>query len=105
MLRRTADAGRAAGLEVSVCGELAASPLGAYLLLGLGITTFSVSPSAIPEIKKVIRTVPAADARERVVEAMEASDAAAVRRILSDGLGEWLDLSLFSGRWNLSGPE
>jgi len=105
MLRRTADAGRQAGLEVSVCGELAASPLGAYLLLGLGITTFSMAPSALPEIKKVIRSVSATDARERVAEAMEAPDAATAREILSDGLGQWLDLSLFSGRWNLSHPE
>jgi phosphotransferase system enzyme I (PtsI) len=105
MLRRTAEAGRQAGLEVSVCGELAASPLGAYLLLGLGITTFSMASSALPEIKKVIRSVPATDARERVAEAMNAPDAATARSILSDGLGQWLDLSLFSGRWNLSHSE
>jgi hypothetical protein len=51
--------GREAGLEVSVCGELAASPLGVYLLLGLGITALSVGPAALPEIKKVVRSVPA----------------------------------------------
>ena len=102
MLRRTADAGREAGLEVSVCGELASSPLGAYLLLGLGITAFSMAPSALPEIKKVIRTVPVSDAKEKVARAMNAPDATGVRQILSDGLGEWLDLSLFSGRWNPS---
>jgi phosphotransferase system enzyme I (PtsI) len=105
MFKRTADAGREAGVEVSVCGELAASPTGAYLLLGLGITALSVAPSALPEIKKVIRSVPVSNARERVAEALEASDAATIQRILSKGLGEWVDLSLFSGRWNLSHPE
>ncbi|MFP4622762.1 MAG: phosphoenolpyruvate--protein phosphotransferase [Gemmatimonadota bacterium] len=104
MFRRTADAGRAAGLEVSVCGELAASPLGIYLLLGLGITAFSMAPAALPEIKKVIRSVSASHARERVAEALEAPDSGTVREILTSGLGEWVDLSLYAGRWNLSRP-
>lgn len=105
LLSRTAEAGREAGLEVSVCGEMASDPLGVYLLLGLGITALSMSPSALPEIKKVVRTVPASDARARVAEAMKAPDAEGVRRIMVEGLSEWIDLSLFSGRWSLSGPE
>jgi phosphotransferase system enzyme I (PtsI) len=105
LLRRTAEAGRAAGLEVSVCGELASNPLGVYMLLGLGITAFSMAPVSIPEIKKIVRTVPAVDAREKVAAALDAPDAETVQRILTDGLSEWLDLSLFSGRWNLSTGE
>ena len=34
---------KSAGIEVSVCGEMAANPLGAFLLLGLDITTLSVA--------------------------------------------------------------
>ncbi len=102
LMRRTADAGREAGLEVSVCGELAANPLGVYLLLGLGIATFSVAPSALLEIKKVIRSVPAADARARVDATVGVADAETVREQLTEGLRQWLDLSMFSGRWNLS---
>lgn len=104
LLERAVDAGRAAGLEVSVCGELAAHPLGVFMLLGLGITSFSVSPAMLPEIKKVIRTVPVADARDAVAAAREAATTKAVVAALSDGLSRWLDLSLFAGRWNLS-PE
>src|SRR5690606_23368694 len=37
LLMRTARAARAAGSEVRVCGELASSPLGGFLLIGLGI--------------------------------------------------------------------
>ena len=102
LMHRTAEAGREAGIEVSVCGELAANPLGVYLLLGLGITVLSVAPSALPEIKKVIRSVPAADARARVEETFSAPDAQTVRDQLTEGLSQWLDLSMFSGRWNLS---
>jgi phosphotransferase system enzyme I (PtsI) len=102
LLQRTAQAGRDAGIEVSVCGEVASNPLGVYMLLGLGISAFSVAPSALPEIKKVIRSVPAANAREAVAEALRAPTPSAVVTILTRGLSQWLDLSLFSGRWNLS---
>jgi phosphoenolpyruvate-protein phosphotransferase (PTS system enzyme I) len=102
LLDRTVAVGRKAGLEVSVCGELAASPLGVYMLVGLGITALSVSPSSLPEIKKVVRSVPAADARACVSEALEAPDSASVTRILEEGISQWLDLSLFSGRWSAS---
>ncbi len=105
LMRRTAEAGREAGLEVSVCGELAANPLGVYLLLGLGISVLSVAPSALPEIKTVIRSVPAADARSRVDAVLEAPDAETVRKQLTEGLSQWLDLSMFSGRWNLSASD
>jgi phosphotransferase system enzyme I (PtsI) len=104
LMRRTADAGREAGLEVSVCGEVAANPLGLYLLLGLGISVFSVAPSALLEMRKVIRSVPAADARARVESTLGTSDPEAIREQLTEGLSQWLDLSMFSGRWNLSPP-
>jgi phosphoenolpyruvate-protein phosphotransferase (PTS system enzyme I) len=104
LMHRTAAAGREAGLEVSVCGELAGSPLGVYLLLGLGITALSVGPSSLPEVKKVVRSVPAADARAYVSRALDAPDTATVMAILQEGISQWLDLSLFSGRWSLSTP-
>lgn len=100
LLKRVARAARAAGIEVSVCGELASSPLGVFLLIGLGITVLSVSPASLPEVKKVIRSVPAADAREAVGEALQASTATDVTAILTEQIERWLDLSFFSGRWN-----
>jgi phosphoenolpyruvate-protein phosphotransferase (PTS system enzyme I) len=103
LLERTARAGRAAGVEVSVCGELAGNPLAIYMLLGMDITALSVAPSSLGEVKKVVRSVPAADAREHVREALAAACADDVVAILERGIGQWIDLSLFSDRWNLSG--
>jgi phosphoenolpyruvate-protein phosphotransferase (PTS system enzyme I) len=105
LLQITADAGRAAGIEVSVCGEMASHPLAVFLLIGLGITALSVGPAALPEIKKVIRSVPAAEARGAVSAVLDAATPAAVVETLTRELGKWLDLSLFSDRWNLSPGE
>jgi phosphotransferase system enzyme I (PtsI) len=102
LLDRTARAGRDAGIEVSVCGEMAANPLGAFLFLGLGITALSVAPSSLPEVKKVVRSVAASEARAAVSSALRAASAEEVIEILTEGLSQWVDLSLFSGRWNVT---
>ena len=102
LLQLTADAGRAAGIEVSVCGEMASNPLAVFLLIGLGITALSVGPASLPEIKKVIRSVPAAEARNAVTAALECATPQEVVETLTREFGKWLDLSLFSDRWNLS---
>jgi phosphoenolpyruvate-protein phosphotransferase (PTS system enzyme I) len=104
LLQQTADAGRAAGIEVSVCGEMAGNPLAVFLLIGLGITALSVGPASLPEIKKVIRSVPAVEARNAVSAVLDAPTPNDVVSVLTRELGKWLDLSLFSDRWNLS-PE
>lgn len=39
------------GMDISVCGELAATPSGALSLLSLGYTNLSVSPSNVPIIR------------------------------------------------------
>ncbi|MFH0764927.1 MAG: phosphoenolpyruvate--protein phosphotransferase [Calditrichota bacterium] len=57
MIRMTVEAGHRAGIEVGMCGELAASPLATMLLVGLGLDELSVSPVALPEIKKLIRSM------------------------------------------------
>jgi phosphoenolpyruvate-protein phosphotransferase (PTS system enzyme I) len=45
------------GVPVNVCGQMSGNLLYTMLLLGMGLRRFSVTPSAIPEIKKVCRTV------------------------------------------------
>ncbi len=49
--------GKKAKILVSMCGEMAADPVAVPLLVGFGIKSLSVSSSAIPLIKKVIRSL------------------------------------------------
>ena len=48
-------AGQAAGVSVSVCGEMAGDPVVAPVLVGLGLSELSMSAVAIPEVKAVLR--------------------------------------------------
>ena len=82
LIARTCDVGGQAGLDVSVCGEMASQPLMAFALLGLGLRALSVAPRAVPMMKRLVRAVSAADARAAVEEAMLGATAAEVERVL-----------------------
>jgi len=58
------------GKPVGMCGEMAGDPLATLLLLGLGLDAFSVVPTVLPEIKKIIRAVSVAEAKEIAVRAL-----------------------------------
>ncbi|HEV8612633.1 MAG TPA: phosphoenolpyruvate--protein phosphotransferase [Gemmatimonadales bacterium] len=94
MLRDVLRAGEAQGIPVSVCGEMASEPLFAVLLIGLGFTTLSVAPPALPLLKWLVRTVPASVAREAARAALEASGADDVTTILREALEPIVDLRL-----------
>ncbi len=56
MLRFTVEKARAAGIEVSLCGEMAADPRLVPLLLGLGLRRLSLSPRLVPAVKERVRS-------------------------------------------------
>ena len=54
LIKGVIDAGTKAGIEVSLCGEMAGDPKLTKLLIGLGLTNFSMHPSSLLKVKKVI---------------------------------------------------
>jgi phosphotransferase system enzyme I (PtsI) len=104
-LHQIARVGRAAGIEVSVCGEMASNPLAAFLLLGLDITVLSMAWPSLPEVKKMIREVRIEDARKASRKALAAATSRDVTQCLVEGIGNCVDLKVFSGRWSLSVPD
>lgn len=66
---------------VTVCGELAAEPVAAAVLVGLGVRELSVSPAAVPLIKEAVRATSVGAVQPTVRAALYADGASAVRRL------------------------
>ncbi|HEY6873130.1 MAG TPA: phosphoenolpyruvate--protein phosphotransferase [Geobacteraceae bacterium] len=90
-IKQVADAANRAGKQVSICGEMAADPVAAVLLLGMGISDFSLSAPSIPVIKQTIRRIGRAQAVEIAANALALESSGEVRRYL-EGVGKELGL-------------
>jgi phosphotransferase system enzyme I (PtsI) len=72
-------AGRQAGKPVGVCGEAAADPLLALVLVGLGISSLSMSARAVPLVGATLGRQSLADCEALARLALDADTAAAAR--------------------------
>jgi phosphotransferase system enzyme I (PtsI) len=70
LVRMTAEAGKAAGKPVGVCGEAAASPALACVLVGVGVTSLSMAASAVADVRDALAAVTLAECREMAAEAL-----------------------------------
>jgi phosphotransferase system enzyme I (PtsI) len=102
-LYRVLEVGKAAGLPVSVCGEMASEPLSAVLLIGLGYDRLSVSPPALSLVKWVIRTIPEEAAKQAARAALEAQNAGDVSASLREAVGRFIDIRLLDPQSSLPG--
>jgi phosphoenolpyruvate-protein phosphotransferase (PTS system enzyme I) len=87
LIGSVARAAKAAGIPVSVCGEMAGDVMVAPVLIGLGIHDLSMSAPSIPEIKAVVRAVTVADLDDLVARVLMLPTAAEVR----DAVKAYLD--------------
>jgi phosphotransferase system enzyme I (PtsP) len=81
-IKKVADVALAAGKKVSLCGEMAVEPVNTVLLLGMGITDFSLSAPYIPVIKQTIRKIAITRAEEIAEHALTMESSADVRNYL-----------------------
>jgi phosphoenolpyruvate-protein kinase (PTS system EI component) len=94
LLKRVCGAAHEAGISASVCGEMAADPLSAFLLIGMGYRVLSVSPPALPLVRWVVRQLDVAEASDAVEGALLASTTLQVEGILEEVLAKQIDLPL-----------
>jgi phosphotransferase system enzyme I (PtsI) len=82
IIRWVVKSGHEAGIPVAICGEMAAEPIYAVVLLGLGLDEFSMNPLAIPKVKKVLRMSKFEEARSLVEQLFQFSTASEIECLL-----------------------
>ncbi|MCK4403589.1 MAG: phosphoenolpyruvate--protein phosphotransferase [candidate division Zixibacteria bacterium] len=82
LIKETIDAARRNGIWVGLCGEMAADPLATILLVGMGVDELSTSAMAIPQIKKIIRSIKFEDAKIHAREVLKLSTIDEVKKFL-----------------------
>ena len=88
ILLKVVEGGHAAGVEVSICGEMASDPLAVILLIAMGFDTLSMNSASLPRVKWVIRNIAIANARKILAEVLEFEHPAQIRFHLQKVLEE-----------------
>ncbi len=94
LVEMTGAAGEATGKPVGVCGEAAADPALAVVLVGLGVTSLSMSARSIADVGAVLADVSYDEARRIARLAIDARDATSGRDAVRAELPQLADLGL-----------
>ncbi|MFA6301619.1 MAG: phosphoenolpyruvate--protein phosphotransferase [Legionella sp.] len=86
VLLKIVEGGHAAGVEVSICGEMAGDPLAVILLIAMGFDTLSMNSASLPRIKWIVRNFAIAQARKILAEVLEYEHPAETRFHLQKAL-------------------
>jgi phosphotransferase system enzyme I (PtsI) len=84
VLARIAQAAQTAGKPVSICGEIAGDHAFTPLLLGLGFRELSMVAVFLPRVKLMVRTFSIPECRALLQQALAASTATEVRRLVRE---------------------
>jgi phosphotransferase system enzyme I (PtsI) len=84
LIQLSTEAALHARIPVSVCGEMAGDPRYTALLLGLGIREMSMGPTALPRVKKRVRSLDLAAATERARVIMVQPDTGRIATLVDD---------------------
>jgi phosphotransferase system enzyme I (PtsI) len=85
---RSLKSGARAGIPVIVCGEMASTPAYAVLLIGLGASDLSMTPAALPRVRRVLTGIDSHDARAIASECLQCDTADDVENIVRERYGK-----------------
>jgi len=91
LVKQVADVAQNKGIEVFMCGEMAAVAHHIPLLLGLGLDELSMNPQSIPHIKRTIRSLSLSDAQAFMQEVLNKKTARGVFGVLKEAYGDILE--------------
>ena len=82
LIHMTIEAGIHAGIPVAMCGEMAGDPRYTRLLLGLGLTEFSMHPANVLEIKRIIIDSDIGELKRKVKRLLASVDPVEMRDLI-----------------------
>ena len=88
IIRWVVQSGHQAGIPVAICGEMAAEPAYAIVLLGLGLDELSMNPISIPKVKKVLRMSRFEESRSLVEQLFQFATASEIECFVQKWIAE-----------------
>lgn len=82
MIMQIVKAAKNAGIEVSLCGEMASDPFCIPLLLGMGINELSLNATGIPLLKKLVRSLSKKEAEKDLKKISRLKTSAEIRKFI-----------------------
>jgi len=95
MIHRVVESAKAAGIEVDLCGEMAADPVNIPVLLGLELDGISMNPISIPAIKSLVRTLDFEESKRFVKEVFKQATASEVLHLIQETYGKSFEMATF----------
>lgn len=92
MLKKTVEAAKNAGIDVTVCGESAGDPLYILLFLGLGMDGLSMNPISIPRVKKMLREVTHKEAKGLIKKVLELRSTSEIEKLVRSEMSRHLKI-------------
>jgi len=83
-IKHVVDAAHQAGIEVTLCGEVASDPFCVPILLGMQVDGLSMTPQAIPGIKRIIRQTTMADCVTLLQQVLECRNVRTINRLVKE---------------------
>lgn len=88
MIEMAVSTANKSNVPISMCGQMCGDPTYTMLLLGIGLRTLSVTPAAVPEIKRVCRSVTIEKCEEVAARVSELESARDIKTYLKEELSK-----------------
>ncbi len=83
-IKHIVDAAHQQGIAVTLCGEMAADPFCVPIIMGMEIDGLSLSPQAIPGVKRIIRQATMDDCKNLLKKVLESASVSHTNRLVRD---------------------
>ncbi len=88
LIKLVIDNAHKANIPIGMCGEMASNPYATILLAGLGLDEFSMSPSSLLEVRKILRTIDFREAQKMTEEVLKMNSSSSIVAFIKKWMSE-----------------